>query len=198
MNAHTQLRSLQLMFARFVFAISAFVLLTTGQVARADAPAPDVATQEYEVRFMQEMTEHHMMAVQMGMMCLDKAVHQELRTMCQDIVTSQQEEIQTMQQWLANWYRVSMTEPRMPPGHENRMEKLSMLSGAEFEIAFMTEMIRHHKKAVVNASQCIDHAYHDALQDLCTDIATTQLEEIRLMEDWLCQWYGMCRPRHGR
>jgi uncharacterized protein (DUF305 family) len=198
MNAVVQLRSLQLMFSRSVLAISALVLLATGQVARADAPAPDVSTQEYEVRFMQEMTEHHMMAVQMGMMCLDKAVHQELRTLCQNIVTAQQQEIATMEQWLASWYAVSMTEPRMPQGHEKRMEKLSMLSGAEFEIAFMTEMTRHHKKAVVKASQCIDRAYHDALEDLCTNIVTTQLQEIRLMEDWLCQWYGMCRPRHSR
>ena len=144
---------------------------------------------------MENMIDHHAMAVHMGEMCLAKAVHQELRAMCQEIVTSQQQEIATMQQWLNAWYGIANYQPEMTPGHMNQMEKMSMLSGAEFEIEFMQMMIRHHRMAVVKGSQCIARAYHDELQDMCTDIVTTQLAEIKQMEEWLCNWYGMCRPR---
>ena len=181
---------------RLPYLVLALVLFAAAPVSRADAPATDQATREFEVRFMHAMVEHHMMAVHMGMICLDKAVHPELRAMCQDIVTTQQEEIATMEQWLAAWYGVAHEAHDMPPGHHVRMEKLAMLSNAEFEIAFMREMIRHHRMAVVKASQCVAQAYHEELQDMCSDIVTAQLAEIRKMEDWLCQWYGVCRGRH--
>ena len=38
--------------------------------ANAAAPAPDVGTSKYEIRFMEMMIDHHAMAVQMGAMCL--------------------------------------------------------------------------------------------------------------------------------
>jgi uncharacterized protein (DUF305 family) len=178
--------------------LSALLFFSASPVSRAEAPAPDQATRQFEVRFMDEMIEHHMMAVQMGTICLDKAVHQELRAMCQEIVTTQQAEIATMRGWLATWYGMTHQAHDMPPGHHVRMEKLAMLSNAEFEIAFMREMIRHHRMAVVKASQCIARAYHEQLQDMCSDIVTAQLAEIRQMEEWLCQWYGICRGRHTK
>ena len=57
--------------------------------ARPAEPAPDPATAHYEVRFMTGMIDHHMMAVMMGGMCIERAVHPELVTMCQDIVANQ-------------------------------------------------------------------------------------------------------------
>jgi uncharacterized protein (DUF305 family) len=176
--------------------LMALALFAASPVSRADAPAPDEATRTFETRFMHEMVEHHMMAVHMGMICLDKAVHQELRAMCQDIVTTQQQEIATMEQWLSAWYGVTHQAHDMPPGHHVRMEKLASLSNAEFEIAFLREMIRHHRTAVVKASQCVERAYHEQLQDMCSEIVSAQLAEIGQMEDWLCQWYGICRRRH--
>jgi uncharacterized protein (DUF305 family) len=190
-------RWVTLRWARQLFALATIVLAAAGLPARANAPAPEPATAEYEVRFMEDMIEHHMMAVHMSEVCLAKAVHPELRQLCEQIIAVQQQEIATMEQWLAAWYGVSNHEHRMNPGHHHRMEKLAALSGASFEIEFMKEMIRHHRMAVVKASQCAERAYHDALQDLCEGMASSQLAEIRQMEDWLCAWYGLCRPRHG-
>lgn len=182
------LPSFHLVLMKCLMAIAGFGFIGVGNFAKANGPAPDRATSEYEVRFMEEMIDHHAMAVRMGQMCLAKAVHQELRAMCQDMVTSQQQEIVTMQQWLAAWYGLSNYQPEMSPGHMERMERMTTLSGAEFEIEFMQQMIQHHKLAVVKASQCIARAYHDPLQQMCTGIVTSQLTEIRQMEQWLCNW----------
>lgn len=186
------------LFSRFLVAVVGFFLAIASQSAQANAAAPDQSTAKYEVRFMEEMIEHHMMAIDMGKICLDKAVHQELRSLCQGIISAQQQEILNLQQWLAQWYGVANYQPEMSPGQMKQMEKLSMLNNSEFEITFMEEMIKHHKKAIVKASQCIDRAYHEALQDMCTNIVTTQLAEIQKMQEWLCTWYGICRsPRNG-
>ncbi len=174
--------------------VSVFFIFATNS-AQADAPAPDTSTAKYEVRFMEEMIDHHAMAVSMGKICLAKAVHQELRTLCENIISSQQQQIMIMQQWLSQWYGIPNYQPQMNPGQQQMMEKLSMLNNSEFEIEFMTGMIRHHKKAIVKGSQCIDRAYHEALQDLCTSIVTAQLAEIQQMQQWLCTWYGICRSR---
>lgn len=184
--------------ARCLTALASIVLVMITQPAQANAPAPEQATSQYEVHFMQEMIGHHMMAVDMGNICLAKAAHQELRALCQKIITVQQEEISTMQQWLAEWYGISNFQPQMNPGQQTQLEKLSMLNNAEFEIEFMQKMIRHHKMAVVKGSQCIEHTYHQDLQDMCAGIVSGQLAEIQQMQEWLCTWYGVCRPRHQR
>jgi len=156
--------------------------------AIASAPAPTQQQAKFEVRFMENMIDHHAMAVMMAQMCLQKATHPELRQMCQNIISSQSAEIQQMQSWLSQWYGVSYA----PQPSNAKMQKLMKLSGAEFEIEFMQEMIEHHADAIRESTDCILKAYHNELRDLCQNIITAQAAEINTMRTWLCQWYGEC------
>ena len=171
--------------------IAAMLSLTVVTPASASAPAPDQANARYEVRFMTEMIDHHFMAVQMATMCLDKAVHPELEALCQNIVTSQTQEIQMMQAWLSDWYGISYS-PEMTKGDQQMMARMASMPPAEFEMEFLKMMIRHHWKAVVRASQCIERAYHPELVAMCEHIVLSQSAEIELMREWLCAWYGIC------
>lgn len=162
--------------------------------AFAVEPAPDTATASFEVRFMEDMIDHHAMAVEMATLCEAKAVHTELAELCTEIRVAQQQEIETMQSWLQSWYGVSYA-PEMSTGAMRRMEKLAALSGAEFEIAFMESMIRHHAQAIREGSMCLERAFHTELLDLCENIIVSQTMEIQLMRTWLCDWYGICRKQ---
>ena len=180
--------------SRHAIAVSIACALAIGasQALSATEPAPTSATAQYEVRFMSEMIDHHAMAVMMGELCLSRAtVHEELRAMCNDIIDAQLQEIATMQMWLGAWYGVTY-QPAMTPGMQNRMDRMAQMAGAEFEIAFMQSMIRHHWKAVVRSSQCVDRAYHDELVELCAEMIEAQVAEITTMRTWLCEWYGIC------
>lgn len=86
------------------------------------------------------MIDHHAMAVQMAEVCLDKAVHPELAGMCEDIRTSQSQEMVDMQSWLRDWYGTTH-EPDTKPGQMRQIERLVSLSGSEFEMQFMESMI---------------------------------------------------------
>lgn len=172
--------------------LAGFALLIPTKAA-ADEPAPQPGTARFEVDFLTDMIDHHAMAIDMGQMCLEKAIHEELRELCANIVATQSEEIETMQAWLNSWYGITH-EPQMKPGDMKKMERLATLTGAEFEIEFMEMMSRHHAKAVNTASRCVDRAYHEELQALCSDIVATQTAEIQLMRSWLCDWYDICRP----
>lgn len=181
--------------AVFSFMLGAMLAWGVGAVSAQtpeSGPAPDRSTARYEVDFMTGMIDHHAMAVEMAEMCVEKAIHEELRTLCQDIIATQTQEIQQMQSWLQQWYGITYS-PEMKPGDMRMMEKLAALSGAEFEIEFMQMMIKHHVKAIREASKCVDRVFHEDLHDLCENIIVTQAAEIEQMRTWLCEWYGICR-----
>ena len=167
------------------FALSAIPAL------QADSPAPRPGQVKFEVRFLTDMIEHHNMAVMMGTLCEERAVHEELRDLCHEMVAAQTSEIEQMQTWLDDWYGITH-EPEMKNKDHRMMDHLADLSGEEFEIEFLTMMIRHHEKAIREGMHCVDHAYHKGLIELCESMVQTQTEEILLMEQWLCEWYDRC------
>lgn len=157
----------------------------------ASAPAPQNSAAKFEQDFMMGMIDHHEMAIQTAQICLEKAVHEELRETCENIITTQRAEQQQMQTWLSEWYGISY-QPQMKPGDMRMMERLASLSGAAFEIEFMEMMIRHHRKAVREGEQCVRKAYHQELIQMCQDIIAAQTAEIQQFEQWLCEWYDRC------
>lgn len=176
-----------------LFVVPALLVMafTAAPSAQAEAPAPTKPQASYEIRFLTGMIDHHHMAVMTGMLCEERAIHEELRELCHEIVATQMAEIELMQGWLQDWYGITY-EPEMKPGHHRMMERLAALSGEEFEIEFMTMMIRHHERAIREGMHCIRRAYHSELVELCENIVATQTQEVILMEQWLCEWYGIC------
>lgn len=160
--------------------------------ASAEAPAPTQRESKFEVRFMTDMVDHHMMAIMMAEHCTEAAIHTELQALCASIVETQTAEMMQMQSWLADWYGISY-EPEMQPGMERMMERHAAMAPEEFEVAFMQMMIRHHWKAVKEGEHCLDAAYHPELLQTCSDIVAAQTEEIATMQQWLCDWYDRCR-----
>lgn len=171
--------------------LSLVVLAVVVAPSFADAPAPDKQAAKFEVDFMMDMIDHHMMAVMMAEHCVEKAVHEELRTMCEEIIATQSQEMMMLQAWLQEWYGISYEPEHKMTG---QMHKLMMLEGAEFEIEFMQSMIKHHEGAIKEGEKCLAKAYHPELLSLCQNIIETQTAEIEQMQSWLCEWYGICKP----
>lgn len=188
-------RSVGMKGSRIALMLSMALIFTATVISAQTAnsgPAPDRATAKFEIDFMKDMIDHHAMAIEMAQICVEKAVHEQLRTLCGEIITAQREEIQEMQSWLQQWYGITYS-PQMKPGDMRMLERLAELSGAEFEIEFMQMIIKHHLKAIREASKCVERAFHSELRDLCENIIVTQAAEIEQMRTWLCQWHGICR-----
>lgn len=62
---------------------------------------------------------------------------------------------------------------------------------ARYEVRFMERMIDHHAMAVEMATVCEQKAIHSELRELCTDIRTSQAQEISTFQSWLQDWYGV-------
>lgn len=157
----------------------------------AEAPAPNKQTAQYEVRFMENMIDHHAMAVMMAEMCTMKAVHLELISTCENIIASQSEQIEMLQTWLQDWYGITY-EPKMMMGE---MQGHMQMDPTQFEVWFMKRMISHHAAAIREAEDCLQEAYHSELKGLCQNIIVAQSQEIEMMQTWLCEWYGVCNYR---
>jgi uncharacterized protein (DUF305 family) len=168
----------------------ALVALEAAGHGAASEAAPTAAQVRYEIKFLTDMIDHHMMAVMTAELCEGRTVHEDLQQMCEDIVAAQMAEIEMMQGWLEEWYGITY-EPQMTQGMERQVEKLAALEGAEFEIAFMEMMIKHHEGAVKEGERCVERAYHPEVIELCHDIIEAQTAEIETMQTWLSEWYGI-------
>lgn len=61
-------------------------------MAAVDAQVLSIPIAKYEVRFMENMVDHHNMALEMARICLTNAVHFELQTMREQVIGAQQQE----------------------------------------------------------------------------------------------------------
>ena len=70
------------------------------------------------------------------------------------------------------------------------MAALEKLSGKKFDIAWMSQMIAHHKGALEMAQQCVKSCNEPDVKKAAQTIIGAQTKEIKLMTGWLKTWYG--------
>lgn len=174
-------------------------------------PAPEPKVAQLEVSFMTGMIPHHRQVIEMSQIALTKATRPELREMAQQIIQTQQEEIYKMSAFLRDWYGVeppsgsSMPQDvlmrfDMPimqglmPDMSARMRALEVKTGADFDIEYMSATVDHHALAIMMASPVLIAGHHEDLYTLAEEIVISQGEEIKRMDEWLNQWYGVKRP----
>lgn len=158
------------------------------------SPAPRATG--LETNYMKFTIDHHAMGIMMAEMCVDEAVHEELRDLCAKNMEQQSNELALLQGWLQEWYGITY-EPRITDGHHRMMEHMAELSGAAFEIEFMETFSRHHHQIIQRSQPVVQQAEHEPLRGLAADIIAAQSADIQAMLTWLCEWYGICHPRFG-
>lgn len=175
-------------FYRLVFVV--FLTITPFSATYAQDAQDDLEGQaeRFEIMFMENMSDHHLAAVEMGNLCVQKATRNELKETCRQIVANQTNEIKEMQSLLRTWYGISY-EPRLRDDNERMIEELRRLSGQSFDIEFMKGTTNHHRQAILMSADALVVAFHRELLDLANNIAVTQADEARQFRAWLNDWY---------
>lgn len=168
-----------------LLALATVVGLMLVPTAQAKAPAG-----AYDRAFLTDMIGHHAMAVEMAEMARQKATHEELRGVAEDIVRTQSAEIKRMRRWLREWYGVRRVEHEMHHEEMAQMEELEEATGPEFEIRFLALMSVHHGQAIERARVALRRARHPRVRKLAQAIVKAQKGEIEQFRDWLVAWYG--------
>ena len=71
------------------------------------------------------------------------------------------------------------------------MAALEKLEGKRFDIAWMSQMIEHHKGAVEMAKSVLENGQKDFVKKAAQAIVSAQTKEIAQMTGWLKTWYGV-------
>jgi uncharacterized protein (DUF305 family) len=166
----------------------AAALALLGALAIAAPASANAPRSKAERAFLVDMIGHHTMAVDMAEMAKEKATHQELKDLADDIIRTQTAEMDRMREWLRKWYGRTVGEHDM--GDDEQMRMLEEASGAEFEVRFMAMMMVHHTQAVERARTVRRYRLHAKVRRLTRDIVRAQTREITQLEEWLVAWYA--------
>lgn len=167
-------------------------LAATAALAAAAGPAPDA---QDERKFLEQMSMHHMGAMDMARMVANKTAHPaELGPFAQTIISTQQREVEDMRTWLASWYgaaggmNASAMDPAKKAEMDRMMSELEAADGAAFDQAFLRNMIKHHGEGIQMAEAILQKDIHNETRKLAEDIVTTQKAEIETMRAWQSEW----------
>ena len=156
--------------------------------------------------FIDMMVPHHESAIAMAELALERAEHDELRALADEIIAAQSQEIAQMKAWREEWFgsddTPSMDEMpmlpgmSMPPGHSmnggtvDMAAEVDALRDAEpFDSSFIDAMIRHHGQAVEAAEIVLAATEREEIRGLATAVIEAQTREIEQLRDWRDEWY---------
>ncbi|MFL5553288.1 MAG: DUF305 domain-containing protein [Gemmatimonadaceae bacterium] len=173
-------------------------------VAQARADSIRRPYTQADVDFMSHMISHHAQAIAMARLAPSHGASPAVLRLADRIINAQQDEINTMQQWLRDRLKpvpeASPTGMKMVmngvehemlmPGMltEAQMKQLDAARGPEFDRLFLTYMIQHHRGAVSMVKQLFDSfgAGQDELVfKFASDVNVDQSTEIARMEKML-------------
>jgi uncharacterized protein (DUF305 family) len=152
--------------------------------------------EDYDRYLLANMIAHHEGAIDMAKQAQTKAKHSELKTLANNIISSQTKEKDDMLAWQQAWdYPASSGEMMMDHSAMGMMgemdamtAELEPLSGDAFDKKFLELMIEHHMSAVGMARPGLKNALHSEVKKLVQDIITAQTSEIAQMRQWQKDW----------
>jgi uncharacterized protein (DUF305 family) len=161
------------------------------------------ADANFDLRFIDAMIPHHQGAVEMAKEAQQKSKRPEIKTLADNIIKSQNQEITQMKQWRQAWYPKAGEKPmayNSQMGHMMEMSsdqmKTMMMSqdlgaaDANFDLRFLNAMIPHHEGAVTMAKDVLNKSKRPEVKQLAQEIIKTQNAEIEQMQQWRKTWYN--------
>jgi len=145
----------------------------------------------FDRAFIDAMVPHHRSAIEMAEAAKEAGLTEpELIEIADDIVASQQSEIDRMLEWREQWFGSSEIDPEGASALGLPESEMGMAEHGADEIkeaddvdtAFAEAMIPHHEGAIRMAELAQEKADHDEVMELADDIVAAQQREIEMME----------------
>jgi uncharacterized protein (DUF305 family) len=152
------------------------------------APASSSAV-PFDRSFIDAMVPHHESAIEMAEAAKPRLTQPDLIEVADDIIASQQAEIDRMLAWREEWFGSREVDPQGAAGLGLSDEQMGMDHGAMADIegaddvdkAFAQAMIPHHEGAIEMAKLAQERAQHDEIKELADDIIDAQEREIEIL-----------------
>ncbi len=86
--------------------------------------------------------------------------------------------------------QMNMGDMNMGAMGDSGAKALAKLSGKSYDIAWMSQMIEHHRGAVEMSKMCVKTCVNKDVKAAAQKIINAQDKEIKLMNTWLKSWYN--------
>jgi uncharacterized protein (DUF305 family) len=145
----------------------------------------------FDQAFIDAMVPHHREAIEMAKAAQTRGLTQsDLEEIANDIISSQQREIDQMLDWREQWFGSRKLGPVLPEVLGVPESELGMEHGSADEVAgavdvdakFAEMMISHHEGAIAMAEAAKERGQHKEVKDLAEAIIDAQEREIGIME----------------
>ncbi len=145
----------------------------------------------FDRAFIDAMVPHHREAIAMAEAASERLLSQpELVEIANDIISSQQLEIDQMLDWREEWFGSRTLGPVEPEVLGVPEDALGMehdtaeqvANAADVDATFAALMIPHHEGAIAMAESATRRGQHNELRDLAARIIDAQEREIEVME----------------
>lgn len=144
---------------------------------------------EFDRAFIDAMVSHHEAAIEMAQAAKDAGLSQpDLVQVADAILATQQEEIDQMKEWRAEWFGSSTIDPNGAAALGMSDSDMGMQHGADamtsstdVDTDFAQMMITHHQGAIEMAELAKKKADHEELKELADAIIEAQKREIEVM-----------------
>lgn len=162
----------------------------TAKQQSAQPSASSSGKAPFDRAFIDAMTPHHESAIEMARAAKAAGLDQpELVAIADDIISSQQAEIDQMARWREQWYGTSELDPNAAEVLGMSMAEMGMGSSADVfrdaedvNAEFAAMMIDHHEGAIKMAELARSRAQHPEVRQLAERIIAAQKSEIRKMK----------------
>ena len=143
----------------------------------------------FDRSFIDAMVPHHESAIEMARAAKEAGLSQpELLEVANDILATQEDEIDQMKEWRSEWFGSSAIDPNGASALGMSEADMGMQHGADalldssdVNTDFAQMMITHHQGAIQMARLVSDRADHGELKDLAEAIISAQEREIDVM-----------------
>lgn len=147
------------------------------------------STGNNDADFSKMMIEHHIGAVKMSELLLNKGKDSELKAFAQKVIAAQNKEIELMKKF--------QNKTELSPDREQFQTALNQSMGAmmnkeikvyeDIDRNFAAQMIPHHQSAVDMAKVYLKYGQEKELLQLSEDIVREQSLEITQLKNWLAK-----------
>ncbi|MEK7581283.1 MAG: DUF305 domain-containing protein [Patescibacteria group bacterium] len=157
-------------------------------------------TSNIDRHFIAQMIPHHEGAIEMAKLAQERSSRPEIKTLADNIIQSQTEEIEKMKKWYKTWYGTAVPEnSNSGMGMGRGMMRGGMMGGEtdiealknapDFDKSFIEEMIPHHQMALMMVNMLLQGTEREEMKTLGQAMIDAQSREIDQMRSWYRSWY---------
>jgi uncharacterized protein (DUF305 family) len=149
-------------------------------------------------RFIDAMVPHHQEAIDMAEVALQNAEHPELLQLAENIISTQQAEIEELRSIKEQEFGTSEVPTQMSPEEIEMMgmeDPTELANRRPFDEAFINAMIPHHQSAIEMAQVAYAQSDNPRIRELASNIVEDQEAEIEQLRAWGREW---CPGARGR